>query len=498
MRFTNGVNQSLAVQPSSSINNPDTPTVIMWASLTTVSPAAQRNFFGKSTGNNNWVGFINSTGITAQYGRQSGTSASAGATFANLPALAANVPMFFVFQNDISVTANNRVFVGHAGLAAKEATTYAVQRTGSLAHDDSASVFSVANGSGGGTTNTLPGNVHSIQGFRRILTLDELVELQFSWQPKFEGCVLALRPGLNGLLVALDESGYGNHATSSGSPESASALLPWNAPRRSTVAILKPALFQGGTVYTSSLAGSLTPAGAVGRATSKPLAGSSTPAGTFTGVRAYLRSMAGTVTVAGTVVRQDQKTLTGSTTPGGSVSKATSKPLAGSSTPAGSMTAIRAYLRTFTGSLTPSGTLVRAIAKGLAGTVTATGAAARQAQARLAGTTSAAGALSRRPAKVLAGATTPSGALAIVRAYLRTFVGNLTPSGLLTRQGRKSHVASVTPTGALSTSGGVVNALPENIIVASLVSSQQPRSLDVTIDHQLTASAATRRLTFEG
>ena len=58
------------------LNNLNTVTVVMWASVTTLVPAAQRNF-GKALGNNNWAGYLNAAGVQAAYGRVSGTGALA-------------------------------------------------------------------------------------------------------------------------------------------------------------------------------------------------------------------------------------------------------------------------------------------------------------------------------------------------------------------------------------------------------------------------------------
>lgn len=217
VRFTNGSNQYVVAPASSLLNNLNTTTVAIWASISTLAPAAQRNLFGKSTSTNNWVGFINATGINAQYGRatQSAVAAAATSSFAGL---AVNTPLFWVFQSDINTTANNRVWVGSLTQPAAEPSSYATRRTGSGAHNDSAAQFYAANGSGGGTTNTWPGTVYSKQVFNRILTPEEIRRVQAEWVPTFPGAVTSWRFGLRGDLVVVDESGNGLHGVVTGSP----------------------------------------------------------------------------------------------------------------------------------------------------------------------------------------------------------------------------------------------------------------------------------------
>lgn len=219
-RFTNGVDQRVTALASSRLNNLATPTVVMWTSITTAAPAAQRNFFGKSFGNHNWVGFINSTTLNAQYGDPSGTSASVSVTFANLPyALVANRPVCLSFQNDAATAGNNLIGIGYADRPLALATTYSTQRAaGGSGHDDSASRLIVGNAGLGGTSNTLPGAIYSIQVFNRTLSLSELRMVQNNWLPRFSGCVLAWRPGRNGPSIVVDESGCGHYGIASGTP----------------------------------------------------------------------------------------------------------------------------------------------------------------------------------------------------------------------------------------------------------------------------------------
>lgn len=226
LKFTSGSNQYVLAPASSTLNNLNTVTVVMWASVTTLSPAAQRNFFGKSTGNNNWVGYMNAAGFQAAYGRSSGTGALASAPPSSWSWMAVNQPLFLAFQSDINTTANNRLLIGTLAYPASEPSSYTTQRTGSGTHDDSAAQMTIGNGSGGGTTNTLPGTVYTFQAFNRILATGEIRELQYRWRPQYAGCVLSYRVGANGPSSVKDECNNQLHATVSGSPALTNDLLP--------------------------------------------------------------------------------------------------------------------------------------------------------------------------------------------------------------------------------------------------------------------------------
>lgn len=228
LKFTNGSNQYVLAPASSTLNNLNTVTVVMWASVTTLVPAAQRNFFGKALGNNNWVGYLNAAGVQAAYGRVSGTGALAAAPTSNFAAVATNVPLFWAFQSDINTTANNRVLIGSLTMPASEPSSYTAgtPRTGSGSHDDSGSQMTIGNGSGGGTTNTLPGTIYTFQAFGRILSTGEIRELQYRWRPRYAGCVLSYRIGASGPANVRDECNNQLHATVSGSPPLTGDVLP--------------------------------------------------------------------------------------------------------------------------------------------------------------------------------------------------------------------------------------------------------------------------------
>lgn len=215
LKFTNGVSQYVQAQASTAANNMGTLTVAIWASLTTVAPAAQRNFYAKATGGSAVVGFINGTGLTAQYGDT--TSARAITSFANLPTLTANLPTFWVFQNDATVAGNNLLAIGTLTSPAVFATTYTTQTAASGGtHNDSGSAFVLANGGGLGTTNTLPGTIYSVQVFNRILSQDEVRTIQYRWMPGYRGCVIQWRTGAYGSGPIRDECGSNVYGTVTG------------------------------------------------------------------------------------------------------------------------------------------------------------------------------------------------------------------------------------------------------------------------------------------
>jgi hypothetical protein len=183
-----------------------------------------------------------------------------------------------------------------------------------------------------------------------------------------------------------------------------------------------------GTVYTQSVAGALTPAGAMTRQAATTKSGTLTPAGSVSRRAATTKS--GGVTPAGTLARQARKPTAGSVTPtgsqtrqtattkagvvapAGSLTRRTSKSLAGSVTPSGVLGTIKTFLQSVAGALTPSGALARQIGKVTAGNLTPGGALARLTSTALAGVVAPVGSLVKRAAKTLSGALTPSGTLA--------------------------------------------------------------------------------------
>lgn len=152
----------------------------------------------------------------------------------------------------------------------------------------------------------------------------------------------------------------------------------------------------GGSAYNQSAAGSLTPAGAIIRSTTKKPAGSITPTGAL--VRRAGKVLAGALTPSGAIVRQTVKKVAGILTPTGAAIKMAVKALAGSITPTGALVKqqITLYLQSVAGSLTPSGALTRRTNKLVSGMLTPAGGIFKQIGKVLAGVLGLAGALVRQ------------------------------------------------------------------------------------------------------
>jgi hypothetical protein len=163
----------------------------------------------------------------------------------------------------------------------------------------------------------------------------------------------------------------------------------------------------GGTVFSATLSGAITPAGTLVKSTSRALAGAITPAGTL--VKKLTRALTGAITPAGALVSTKLvvKTVSGAITPAGALVNKTVKVLAGAVTPAGAL--LKQLSRALSGQTTPAGALTKQTSKPLAGSITP------------------AGGLVKRTTKVLAGALTPSGVLAAARLAFKALAGAITP-----------------------------------------------------------------------
>jgi hypothetical protein len=181
------------------------------------------------------------------------------------------------------------------------------------------------------------------------------------------------------------------------------------------------------TVYTQSLAGTVTSSGALANQTSKALVGTVSSSGalaklvtkaaagtaTSSGALAKLavKAAAGAVASSGALTRQCQKALAGTVSPAGALAKLVAKPLAGTVTSSGALSTVKVLLRTFTGAVSSSGAMTRQVGKSLAGAVSPSGSLAKVAARALAGAVTAGGALAKLARKALAGTAAPSGTL---------------------------------------------------------------------------------------
>ncbi len=178
--------------------------------------------------------------------------------------------------------------------------------------------------------------------------------------------------------------------------------------------------------------GGLTPAATMQRVTGKLLGGALTPTGALATIRLRVLAFAGGLTPTGALTRQASKPFIGGVTPAGALIKTLSKSFAGALTPAGALANIRSRLIALAGSLSPTATLVRQTNKPLAGAASPTGALVKQ------------------TAKHLTGAITPSGTASFIRSRLLAIAGALTPSGQLTRTPGKATAGAITPAAAVT------------------------------------------------
>jgi hypothetical protein len=167
----------------------------------------------------------------------------------------------------------------------------------------------------------------------------------------------------------------------------------------------------GGTTFPQSVAGAVTPSGALIRQTAK--------------------RPAGTLTPAGALLRRPGKQTSGAVTPAGAALKQTGKLLAGGLTPAGAVASIRMRVLAVAGSLVPGGALLR------------------QASTHPAGTVGPFGAVAKTTARLLAGTLVPAGVVVASLARVLALAGALAPAGALLRSTAKTVGGAIVPAGAL-------------------------------------------------
>lgn len=186
----------------------------------------------------------------------------------------------------------------------------------------------------------------------------------------------------------------------------------------------------GGTAYTATYTGTITPIGALRNKTTKPLAGGITPAGS-------LRKMVG-------------KKLTGGITPAGALRKLAKKLFSGGITPTGALTIHRVKLLALSGAITPMGTLVRKTTKRVGGSITPAGTLAKHIARKFTGALTPSGVLVKLVKKFPSGHITPTGALSRRIAYAKRLAGSITPVGTLRKRTTKRLSGAITPVGNLA------------------------------------------------
>lgn len=183
-----------------------------------------------------------------------------------------------------------------------------------------------------------------------------------------------------------------------------------NRRRRSTL-FDRIAVISGGSLFTISLGGTLTPAGGLLRQTNKNLGGTLTPVGAAS--------------------KRIGKLLAGTVAPAGALTKQTRKSFGGTLTPSGSLAVTLVFLKAVAGTLTPVGSLTKMTIKALAGVLSPVGTLVKQTRKVLAGTLSPAGSLTKQTSKKLTGTVTPTGTLTPAAVILKALAGTLSFIGSL-------------------------------------------------------------------
>lgn len=233
---------------------------------------------------------------------------------------------------------------------------------------------------------------------------------------------------------------------------------------------VSPIVAAGGTTYPQSVAGAISPGGAITRHIGKGLVGAITPAGTIT--KQTSKPLSGAITPAGSLIkrmartltgaispvgilsaaRTARTTLTGAISPAGTVVKRTFKAFGGSTGPAGNLAKLTT--KAFGGSISPAGTLdtIRTFLKAVSGAISPAGALTIQTSKVLAGTVAPVGSLTKRTARALTGAISPSGSLSTIKAFFMSLAGAISPGGSLSKRTGKSLAGAISPAGGITKS----------------------------------------------
>jgi len=201
----------------------------------------------------------------------------------------------------------------------------------------------------------------------------------------------------------------------------------------------------------------------------------------------YTTTVAGTFTPVGVLVKQVNKALSAGLTPVGLLVKSVRKVLSGVVGVSGTLAVALRSAVSLAGSLTPVGLLVKRVNKTLLGTVTPTGVLSKQVNKVFVGVVTPLGVLSKQVNKVLSGAlsfvgsissvfisgggtlyvVTVDGAVAlsgvVVKGVNKVVGGVVTPTGVVVKRVGKILVGVVTPV------GGVINAARFSVILAGAV-----------------------------
>lgn len=385
---------------AAALDDMTTGTAWLWTRITTLT--TPRCFFGKNA--QLACNIANPSALNIRFIRAtSGTNIIY--TTSDNP-LATNQWLFIAASWDFNASSGRaKIYTGTLTDLATERTYGTAQDGSGTLQSDAAAPFHWGN-SGVAPTPALalPGSIARCGLANRVLTLEEIRQLQRGPRP-VAGLLGAWELGFDGTGTQLDRGGGGFNGTVTG------ATLGDHVPLRRWRRGGSRVSYATATTYSVTLSGSLTPAGSVVRRTTKLLAGAATPSGALASLKVIIRAMSGALTPAGALVRQVTKRLTAGATPAGALLKATAKSFAGSVTPTGTLTSLKVIIRTMGGSLTPTGGIVRLATKALGGALTPAATLVRQARRAFAGALTPAGALRKTATRRLAGALTPVGAL---------------------------------------------------------------------------------------
>lgn len=222
----------------------------------------------------------------------------------------------------------------------------------------------------------------------------------------------------------------------------------------------------GGTAFTQSLGGTVTPAGSVSKKVtatktgtvtpaatiaqkvSKPLGGTVTPAADVTTRVFSGQTLEGSVTPTSSITNKVTKTLAATVTPVASIVNAVRKVLSGDVAPAGTATNVRTQHQSLDGSVTPTASIANLVRKTLTGTVTPIATVSKFVTKAVGGTVTPAGTVAKKVAKPLSGSVTPTATLVFKRAL--TLTATVTPAGAITNIYRKASVIWAVAHDALS------------------------------------------------
>jgi len=316
------------------------------------------------------------------------------------------------------------------------------------------------------TTDFYQGDLVAAGMWNRDLTDTEVEQLAMSltgWHAVTPAALWVFDQQATGQTVPDLTGGGANQNAITGTTVASTSPVVWSYGHDVSAPHSVPAA--GGSTTPISVAGSMTPAGALVRQTGHLTAGSVTPTGGAT--KRTSRTLAGTTTPTGAILKLLGRLMVGGTTPAsslatirtrllavaggiapaGAVAKLTGKPVAGTTTPAGAMT--RRTAKTMAGSATPTGVVasIRTRLLAIAGSVTPAGQLARQTGKAVGGAVAPAGSLTRSLARRLTGSVTPTGGLSTARTKLLALLGGITPTGLVTKRTARMLGGTVTPTG---------------------------------------------------